>query len=55
MKKLLLLSLLLTCMLSCKKEQKDCNCGRVMSDDVTNYSVIVRNNCTDNEKSFILK
>ncbi len=55
MKKLLLLSLLLTCMLSCKKEQKDCNCGRVMSDDVTNYSVIVRNNCTGNEKSFILK
>ena len=55
MKKLLLLSLLLTCMLSCKKEQKDCNCGRVMSDDVTNYSVIVRNNCTDNEKTFTLQ
>ena len=42
-------------MLSCKKKQKDCNCGRVMSDDVTNYSVIVRNNCTGNEKSFVLE
>ena len=41
---------------SCKKEDaKVCNCGLVVSDDVTNYSVVIRNNCSGNQKTFYLQ
>jgi len=41
---------------SCKKEDvKQCNCGLVVSDDVTNYSVVIRNNCSNNQKTFTLQ
>jgi hypothetical protein len=41
---------------SCKKEDvKQCNCGLVVSDDVTNYSVVIRNNCSNNERTFTLQ
>lgn len=51
MKYVIILSLLL---LSCKKEQQQCNCGLIESDDVTDYSVVVRNECSDNSKKFYL-
>jgi len=38
---------------SCKKE-KVCNCGLVVSDDPANYSVVIRNGCSGNEKTFYL-
>jgi hypothetical protein len=41
---------------SCKKEDaKQCNCGLVVSDDVTNYSVVIRNDCSGNQKTFYLQ
>jgi hypothetical protein len=46
---------------SCKKEEitpnsnKVCNCGLVVSDNVQDFSVVIRNNCSGNEKKFILK
>jgi hypothetical protein len=41
---------------SCKKEDvKQCNCGLVVSDDVSNYSVVIRNNCSNNQQTFILQ
>jgi len=41
---------------SCKKEDvKQCNCGLVVSDDVTNYSVVIRNNCSNNQQTFTLQ
>lgn len=58
MKKLILIFCLLISILACKKEEikkENCNCGRILSDDVTNYSIKVRNNCTGNEKTFTLQ
>jgi hypothetical protein len=45
---------------SCKKkvdanENGPCNCGLVLSDNVQNYSVSIRNNCSNNEKTFYLQ
>ena len=53
MKKLVSLILFL-CLLSCKKEEV-CNCGLVVDDNVSNYSVKIRNSCTKNEKWFELQ
>jgi hypothetical protein len=33
---------------------KDCNCGLILSDNVQDYSVVVRNQCSGKEKKFIL-
>ena len=52
MKKILFASLILFS--SCKKE-KLCNCGLVLSDRVSDYSVVIRNDCSNNEKRFILE
>ena len=41
---------------SCKKEEaKQCNCGIVVSDDVTNYSVVIRTACSGNQQTFYLQ
>lgn len=41
---------------SCKKEDvKQCNCGLVVSDNVSNYSVVIRNNCSNNQQTFTLQ
>lgn len=59
MKKLLLVFALSTAVISCKKEEikkeEVCNCGLVVSDDVTDYSVVIRNSCSGNEKKFYLQ
>lgn len=45
---------------SCSKPEesapapKDCNCGLIISDNVTDYSVVIRNQCSGREKKFIL-
>lgn len=35
-------------------EPKDCNCGLIISDNVSDYSVVIRNQCTQREKRFYL-
>jgi hypothetical protein len=63
--KALLLSLLTVSVLSCKKDNEtkpleNCNCGLITEDNngTTNnqswYTINVRNNCTDNTKTFYL-
>ena len=46
---------------SCEKEdikttdqKSGCNCGLVISDDASDYSVVIRNSCSQNSKKFIL-
>lgn len=45
--------------LSCKKDEikpkEVCNCGMVVSDNVYDYSVVIRNSCSGNEKKFYLQ
>lgn len=47
--------MLLLTLLSCEKEKAKCNCGLVLSDDVSDYSVVIRNDCSKNEKKFYLQ
>jgi len=39
---------------SCKKVQP-CNCGTVLSDRASDYSVVIRNNCSGAERRFVLQ
>ncbi len=50
-KKILIFSIALT-MLSCSKEPS--SCGRIVSDNVHDYSVTIRNSNTNNLKTFFL-
>ena len=56
MKQLLILTLII--ILSCSKTDDSnhvkCNCGIVTSKDQSNYSIVIKNNCTEKEKSFII-
>lgn len=62
MKKLVLVLGLVAATVSCKKEnvtpnnvpKKVCNCGLIVSDDVSDYSVTIRNSCSGNLKKFYL-
>lgn len=54
MKKVIIIAVA-TLISSCnKKEDKPCNCGIVQSDNVQNYSVVIKNECSGNNKEFIL-
>jgi hypothetical protein len=52
--------LLITLFVGCKKEEikpkveEVCNCGLVQSDDVNDYSVVIKNSCSGNNKKFFL-
>jgi hypothetical protein len=50
-KKILIFSIALT-MLSCSKEPS--SCGRIVSDNVHEYSITIRNSNTNNLKTFYL-
>ena len=52
---LLVLALTLA-LTSCSKEElgADCSCGLIVSDDVNDYSVTIRNACSGNEKRWVL-
>jgi len=52
MKKIILLAGLVIAMASCKKE--NCNCGVIQSDNVNDYSVVIKNSCSQNVKTFYL-
>lgn len=56
MKKILLVLSIAIFMFSCESEfiNGECNCGLVTSDRISDYSVVIRNNCTDNSKRFYL-
>ena len=55
MKKVMVLAVIILGLMSCKKEEIEiCNCGKVISDDVSNYSVDIRNSCSGNTKKFYL-
>ena len=59
MKKIIMLVGIVTLGISCNKDNpqpnKVCNCGLVESDDVTNYSVVIKNSCSGNNKTFYLQ
>ena len=52
MKKLILIAGLSLLMMSCEKES--CNCGVIQSDNVNDYSVVIKNSCSQNVKTFYL-
>lgn len=55
MKKVILTIAVVALISSCKKEKEDpCNCGIVQSDNVQDYSVVIRNECSSNNKTFTL-
>jgi hypothetical protein len=56
MKKLFLLAAILVAFASCTKEQlgAKCNCGVIKSDNVSNYSVTIKNDCSGRNGTFIL-
>ena len=56
MKKAVLFFATIFTMASCTKEQlgKKCNCGVVQSDNVSNYSVVIKNDCSGNFRTFYL-
>jgi len=58
MKKILvILGLCIVLFSSCSKEvlYGSCNCGLVVNDNSLNYSVVIRNNCSGNDKVFYLQ
>ena len=52
MKKLILIVGIGLTMISCTKES--CNCGVIQSDNISDYSIVIRNSCSDNNKTFYL-
>lgn len=38
----------------CSKSCDGDNCGKIISDDASDYSVVIRNSCSGHEKKFIL-
>jgi hypothetical protein len=58
MKKLLLFVTVALLSTACKKEEvtpnTPCNCGAIISDDASNYSVDIKNDCSGNIKTWIL-
>ena len=55
MKQLMMMALMMCSVLtSCSKEDEFCNCGTITDDDVTDYSVTIRNDCSNNSKKFYL-
>jgi hypothetical protein len=55
MKKITLIIAIVASLSSCKKEETSpCNCGIVQSDNVADYSVVIKNECTSNNKTFYL-
>jgi hypothetical protein len=56
MKKVILTIAVAALISSCKKKESNepCNCGIVQSDNVQNYSVVIKNECSSNNKEFVL-
>ena len=56
MKKIVLAIAVVALLGSCKKKKDEgpCNCGIVQSDNVQNNSVVIKNECSNNNKEFVL-
>lgn len=56
MKKIVLAIAVVALLGSCKKKEDEgpCNCGIVQSDNVQDYSVVIKNECSSNNKTFTL-
>jgi hypothetical protein len=55
MKKLILGAILLFSLIGCEEDiTEDCNCGLVVSDNVYDYSVDIRSDCSGNIQTFYL-
>ena len=65
MKKIIIALTLIT-VISCQKEEvtptkpisaiaNNCSCGLIVSDDVEDYSIVIKNQCSGNNKKFILE
>jgi len=58
MRKLLSIVILSVGLMGCKKEEvtpnNTCNCGMIMNDSASNYSVDIKNDCSGNVKTFYL-
>jgi len=52
MKKVIMIIVIALMAMSCQKEV--CNCGVIQSDSVYDYSVVIRNSCSKNNKTFYL-
>lgn len=54
MKKVIFSLVVATALFSSCKKEKICNCGEIISDDVSTYSVDIRNECSGNVQKFYL-
>ena len=55
MKKTILAIAIVALISSCKKEDTSpCNCGVIQSDNAADYSVVIKNECSGNNKTFYL-
>jgi hypothetical protein len=54
MKKVIFSLAVATALLSSCKKDEICNCGEVVSDNASNYSVDIKNSCSGNVKTWYL-
>ena len=54
MKKVIFSLAVATALLSSCKKDEICNCGEVVSDNASNYSVDIKNSCSGNVKTWFL-
>ena len=54
MKKVIFSIAVLTALLSSRKKDEICNCGTIVSDNPSDYSVDIKNQCSENVKTFYL-
>ena len=58
MKTITLILAIVALISSCKKkdvkETSPCNCGIIQSDNAIDYSVVIKNECSNNNKTFTL-
>ncbi len=52
---LIMIALCIIMLASCKKEDTTCNCGLIQSENVNDYSIVIQNECTGNNKTFYLQ
>lgn len=56
MKKTIAIAIVALVLGSCKKKEEEgpCNCGIIQSDNAQDYSIVIQNECTGNNKTFTL-
>ena len=54
MKKAILILFTISILYSCSKNCDGDNCGKIISDNASDFSVVIRNSCSGHEKRFYL-